>query len=160
MTMKVVFWTLWGMNGKTTLALGLARALIRRQKSVAIVDKDPGMKNNFHEIQVLANINEELDINIIDCPPALNDELLAEADMVVIPYHCCNPPEMEEKLSQHCDPRKTVMVPTWFRVGDEPKSKHFKLTKEKLRWQQPENQDDLLRVSEELADAIMGLKVK
>lgn len=145
MTFNVLFWNLRGGTGKSTLALGLARALIKRQKTVAIVDMDPLMMNHFYEITVRSAIDLDLDINIIDCPPALTpeiEEMIKISNMVVIPEVCCSGVNvnLQEVLLKYCDPRRTFIVP-------------------KIRWQVPINQEDIGQVSEELADSILGLKV-
>ena len=161
MTTKVTFWNLRGGSGKSTLALGLAKEILRREKTVGVLDMDSIMQNPFDGVPVTKELSDDFDFLIIDCPPSLAEEVievLKISDVVVIPHHCCSSINMEDIFQKYCDPRNTYLVPTWYKTGSaNPKSK-FPVLNKKLHWSVPVNYDEVSLVCEELADSILGRK--
>lgn len=160
MTIKIVFWNLRGGSGKSTLTQGLAEVLLKRHKSVVIVDRDPMIGNSFQGFRVSRSIDEGVDYNLIDCPPMIDEsifKILKEADGIVIPQNCSCQYSPEETFLKFCDPKKTYIVPTWYRDGDKIINfSRFKVLDRKLPWESPPNQASLKSVCEELADTMFS----
>lgn len=157
---KIVFFNFNGGSGKTTLALGLAKVLLARQKTVAIIDLDPLLGNVFDGIPKVLEPSELYDFNLFDCPPFSTHEViltLESADFIIIPNNVSCQVKMEERIRKYCPVHKTFIVPTYVKddqvsvkLGDYP------VTKKNLKWQVPVSQESLIQVCEELADSILG----
>lgn len=157
---KIVFWNLSGGSGKSTLALGLAKELMRRSRTVVIVDLDTYIGNTFSGIPISHEPDEKYEFNLFDCPPTKREDILAEvkaADIVIVPQHSSCTLDVDQMLEDWCDPKKTFLVPTWYQYGRKVfTTKKFNMTENKLTWSVPAMDKEVSKVCEELADSIMG----
>src|SRR5690554_5304697 len=105
MTIKTMFWNLRGGTAKSTLALASARALIELGKSVAVIDLDPSMRNNFFEVPLISTESDVFDFTIVDCPPRYDEEmrdLMILADYVIVPIPIFSGNYYEDHFIKYC----------------------------------------------------------
>ena len=160
MTLKIAVWNLRGGSGKTTLAWGLALELLKRNITFGVVDLAPQKNFIFEGINILQEPDESMEVTIFDCPPYATQEvgdLLKISDAIVIPDQCEFLENFEPHYTKLCLARKTYLVPTWYKEGQETNNFNcdfFIKIEAKLKWSHPVDMASLSQVSEELANNI------